>query len=136
MLDLGGLAPYGDLMAKQIGVVRYDKRPWTLNSERRMHRMERAKLVKEWREAFCWLARSNHLPKLECAIILVQPCSKDKRLQDCDACHPAAKAAIDGLVDAGVLKTDGPKHLCEIRYLAPIVGSADSLTLIIFERTS
>jgi hypothetical protein len=134
MLDLGGLDPYGDPMPTHIAVVRYDKRPWTLNAERSMHRMERAKLAREWRDAFHWLARMNHLPKVEQAIILVQPHLKGKRSQDCDACHPAAKAAIDGLVDAGVLKGDSPQYVTEIRYLAPLMDSTDGLTIIVAER--
>lgn len=116
------------------GVVHYAKRPWTTNAERRMHHMERAGLVREWRETFGWLARMERLKPITQAIIVVQPHLKGKRSMDCDACMPAAKAAIDGLVDAGVLISDAPPNVVEIRYMAPILESKDGLTLFIYNR--
>lgn len=112
-------------------VVRFNKRPWTLNAERRMHYMTRAALVREWREAFMMLARVNQVIVFKKAVVIVQPYHSKGPRQDVDACHPAAKAAIDGLVDAGVLISDGPEHLIEIRYMASIHDSVDGLSLII-----
>ena len=99
-----------------------------------MHHMERAALTREWREAFGWLARKEHLAPVSQAIIVVQPHLRFKRSMDCDACMPAAKAAIDGLIDAGVLIDDKPPNIVEIRYSAPILDSEDGLTLLIYNR--
>lgn len=38
--------------------------------------------------------------------------------QDLGACHPAAKAAIDGLVDAGGIPDDDPEHVWELTFIA------------------
>lgn len=111
--------------------VRYNKRPWTINAERRMHYQTRAALVREWRESFMILARANSVPIYDKAVLIVQPHHIKGPLQDVDACHPAAKAAIDGLVDAGVLKGDGPAHVIEIRYMASLPDSSEGLSIII-----
>jgi hypothetical protein len=53
---------------------------------------------------------------------------------DTGACYPAVKAAIDGLVDAGVLPGDTGTHVPSITFLAPIrVGKdqQESLTLVV-----
>jgi hypothetical protein len=47
------------------------------------------------------------------------------------ACYPAAKAAVDGLVDAGVVENDTPDHVTEIRFTAPAMGSHDALVLVV-----
>lgn len=112
-------------------VVRYNKKPWTLNAERRMHYQARAALAREWRDSFMILARANQIPRFEQAVLIVQPHHVKGPLQDVDACHPAAKSAIDGLVDAGVLIGDGPKYVIEIRYMASLPDSADGLSILI-----
>lgn len=134
MLDpnLDGL--YVDPMAYVTSVLHYGKRPVTLNAERRMHHFERAKIVKEWRDAFAWLAKLNHVPKLDKVVIIAQPHLAGGRMQDCDACHPSVKAAIDGLVDAKVLIDDAPPHVLEIRYMAPIKDANDGLTITVIAR--
>jgi hypothetical protein len=137
MLDLNDIESYLRSMdeIRLVSVVRYDKRPHTLNAERRLHHMQRAKLAREWRDAFNWLARLHRLPRLEAAVVIVQPHRAKGPAQDADACHPAAKAAIDGLVDAGVLPSDGPKHLLEVRYMTAIPDPKDGLSLVICERS-
>ena len=102
--------------------VTYDARPWTTNAERRMHYMERAHHVAEWRQAFAVLARSAHLPKLERARVIVCPIQPRGRIADHWAYAPAAKAAIDGLVDAHVLVDDDPLHVVEVVWRAPTRG--------------
>lgn len=131
MLDPFTLEAYLRTMPRICSVVRYDKRPWTLNAERRMHRMQRAAHAREWRQAFGWLAIRNRVPAFERAVLIVQPHLAKGQPQDVDACHPAAKAAIDGLVDAGVLISDGPRHVIEIRYMAALPDSRDGLSILI-----
>lgn len=124
------------MTVSQAVVIRYDQRPWTLNAERRMHRLERARTAREWRTAFAVLAAANRVGAFGSTpvIVLIQPHLAHGRMFDCDACHPAAKAAIDGLVDAGVLDGDDPEHVTEIRYLRPLRDSADGLTVVILPR--
>lgn len=96
-----------------------------------MHYQGRAALAREWRQAFFWLAKANKVVAYEKAVVIVQPYYVKGPRQDVDACSPAAKAAIDGLVDAGVLITDGPNHVIEIRYMASLPDSVEGLSLII-----
>ena len=98
----------------------YKVRPWTTNAERNWHHMKRAKHVKEWREAFHWLAKT-HKP-LAHATITIEPWQKGGILADVAACNPAAKAAIDGIVDAGILKDDSPQYLHSVTFLQPQKG--------------
>lgn len=110
--------------------VTYQQRPWTTNAERRLNRYRRAELVREWRQAFNLLARAAKIPHLERVHITVQPEQKSGVLQDVAACNPAAKAAIDGLVDAQVIKDDSPDYLTHVTFNQPIRGR-NALTLII-----
>ena len=111
--------------------IEYQQRPWTTNKERTEHHMTRAKRVKEWREAFAWLARAQRIPPLVSARIAAKPWQKGGVLQDVAACNPAVKAAIDGLVDAGVLPDDSPAYLTSVEFFAPEKGR-DALTLYVY----
>ncbi len=135
MLDPSRKISYLSGMPSSSAVVRFNGKPWTLNSERRMHYQARAILAREWRYAFMILAKANAVPKFDQVVLIIQPHHVSGPVQDVDACHPAAKAAIDGLVDAGVLKTDGPQHVAEIRYLKSLLDSVSGLSVIICEVT-
>lgn len=100
----------------------YANRPWTTNGERASNRWERAKLVKEWRGVFYWLAKQQQIPALDHADITVEVFQKNGRLQDVAAANPAVKAAIDGLVDAGVFPDDSSQFVRSIKFLAPQRG--------------
>lgn len=107
-------------------------RPWTTNHERRLHHLARARLVAEWRQAFAVLVREAQLPRLERAVVTAsQLLANAKSRPDVGACLPAVKAAVDGLVDAGVLEDDDPDHLLELRFTAPAVGGHDALVLLV-----
>lgn len=95
-------------------------RPWTTNAERASNRWERAKLTKEWRHGFQLLAKSEKIPPMSWIAVTVEPHQQGGRLQDVGACNPAVKAAIDGLVDAGILPDDSPKYVRSLIYLPPI----------------
>lgn len=95
------------------------QRPWTTNSERSGNRWERASNTAEWRQLYGWLCKTQRLPRLTNAVVSVGLSMKG-RLQDCAACNPAVKAAIDGLVDGGILLDDTPEHLLGILFLAPV----------------
>ncbi len=115
-------------------ILSYPARPWTTNAERRLAPHARARLVKEWREAFFWLAKSAEIPRLEAATVTVVQHSRDARWKpDTGACMPAAKAAVDGLVDAGVLADDGAAFVRALVFLPPVIDGADGLELVIKE---
>ena len=108
----------------------YEARPWTLNVERQGNRWKRAGLVKEWRPAFRDLAREARMQACQSIGVTVWPEVKDGRsLPDTAACVGAAKAAIDGVTDAGVIPDDGPAHVRRLTFMAPIVSGRDALTL-------
>jgi hypothetical protein len=67
--------------------------------------------------------------------VLVTPHLRDGRTQDVGACYPAAKAAIDGLVDAGVIPDDGPQYVTRLTFDPPVLRSAagDALELSLVE---
>ena len=108
--------------------LRRDARPWTTNAERSANHWTRAKLTKEWREAFAWIAKSQRIPPLAWATIAAQPTQKGGRLQDTGGCAPTVKAAVDGIVDAGVFPDDSPAYVRTLTYLTPLRG-ASSLTV-------
>jgi crossover junction endodeoxyribonuclease RusA len=108
----------------------FNQRPWTTNAERKGNRWERAELVKVWRSAFQILAKSERIPPMTWMSVTVEPHQKGGRLQDVGACHPSVKAAIDGMVDAGVLPDDSSQYLRSLIYLPP-VNDKNSLVLYI-----
>ena len=112
----------------------YDVRPdFTLNKERTKHHMVRAKVVKEWREAFRQLCQDNMVGQMNKVEIIVQPYVLNGRFrQDVAACFPVTKAAIDGLVDAGVLIDDHADIVVRLTFLAPKFGK-DALSLTVTE---
>lgn len=109
-------------------------RPPTMNEHRTLHYRERAKVDKAWRHAFAMLTLAAKVPTLERVDVVVTPLHANGRSpQDVAACAPAAKAAIDGLVDAGVMVDDGPAWLRRVIFEQPEVGGCDGLRLTIME---
>ncbi len=107
-------------------------RPMTINSERRAsgHWATRAKMTKEWREAFFILAKAAKIPKLQWIEVEVDHVNRDGRLSDPVACLPSLKAGLDGVVDSGIIPNDTGKYVKKVTFLAPrMVKGEDSLTL-------
>jgi len=114
--------------------VQDDQRPWTTNSERTWHFQKRAARVRETRERFFWLAKEAKIPALSKIDVTAVPLVKNRRsMQDVGACFPAVKAAIDGLVDAGVIPDDDAEHLDKLTFYAPRVGDVEGLRLVVME---
>jgi len=63
--------------------------------------------------------------------VTVEPHQKGGRPQDVGACNPSVKAAIDGLVDAGVLPDDSSMFVRSITYLP---AKTDKNSLVIYIR--
>lgn len=111
-------------------VVTHRDLPWTVNEERTWHHMKRHAKVKEWREAFCWLARVENIPKLES--VYVHCLSHLKRLtRDHCAELGAFKAGLDGIVDAGVLEDDRPPFVKTVTFHTPMRNSINQMSIIL-----
>ena len=108
----------------------YDSRPWTLNNERTWHYHERARLVKEWRQAFWALAKQVKVPHCDEIGVEAFPSFAKGRLCDCEGTLPAVKAAVDGLVDARVVDDDGPAFVKWIT-LHAATRTTDALRLVV-----
>ncbi|MFJ3793948.1 hypothetical protein [Kitasatospora sp. NPDC090091] len=108
-----------------------------LNANQRQHHQAKARLVKEIRTAAWAAARSARLPRLERAHILyvVHPNSVSRR-RDPGNWAPSAKAAVDGLVDAGVLDDDNSTRLLgpDPRLGSPVKGY--QLVLVVTDLTA
>jgi hypothetical protein len=108
----------------------YEARPWTLNVERQGSQWTRAKLVAEWRPAFCLLAREARIPACQALAVTARPELRHAGgIPDTAACIGAAKAGIDGLIDAGVLPDDGPGYVRRLTFEAPVITGRWALTL-------
>jgi crossover junction endodeoxyribonuclease RusA len=101
----------------------YHSRPWTVNSERKWNHFRRAEVVRAWREAFYVLAKEAKIPSLRLIEVEATPVLSGRgRPQDVGAAGNAVKAAIDGIVDAGVVPDDSPTYLRKISFCAPEKG--------------
>ncbi len=104
--------------------VTYWERPWTLNAERsggnrgHKHWSKTRNVTAIWRDAFRLLALANKAPQWQQAHIVVD-CVMRHPLPDTGNNYPAFKAALDGLIDAGVLPDDSGKHVLSITMNAP-----------------
>jgi hypothetical protein len=106
----------------------------TVNKLRTVHFHERALHDATWRTSACWEAVQAQVPKLDKVKITACPWLKGRRSQDVAACLPSVKAAIDGLVDAGVLPDDTPNHVLSLEFLPPALGAeVDELVLTLEE---
>ena len=114
----------------------YNARPWSFNVERRTNRFQRAPMVAEWRDAYRLLALESKVPPLQWIHVEARPQYRTARsLPDTAACVGSVKAAIDGLVDAGVLPDDGPELVRRVTFEAPVVDRglhSDRLVLVVY----
>ncbi len=110
----------------------YD-RPWTSNAQRQMNHYRQAELVKEWRHAFATLAREAKVPALGAIRITAQSHLVGRRSRDWLAEAPAIKAAVDGLVDAGVIPDDDPTHMLGGTILAPVLKAERNALVLVVE---
>ena len=113
-------------------LLRYPARITSANRFRNLNHHAKGRISAEWREAFAWLARAARTPAFKSVGITIDVELTGGRQMDCDASAPCSKAAIDGLVDAGVIEDDKPPFVRWIRYNAPRIRcSEDALILTI-----
>jgi Holliday junction resolvase RusA-like endonuclease len=82
-----------------------------LNANQRYHWRVRAERTKHIRSTAEILARGAKIPTLARAHIIGEFRPPNRRRRDVANLYPSFKAAIDGLVDAGVLEDDDDTHL-------------------------
>lgn len=117
---------------RQWTLIHYDA-PWLINRDRTMHYMARHKLIKEWQWAFKMLAMEAKLPKnLDHISVEITHFFTSKRSPDWGSCEPAAKAALDGLVQYGLVKDDAPRWV-ETHHMGPVRAKKPALQLVIKE---
>lgn len=87
--------------------VRVPSSGW-LNANQRQHWTARSDLTAAWRRAAAWCARSARVPSLGQSRVVAELCMVPRRRVRIDPANyaPTAKAAVDGLVDAGIWPDD------------------------------
>jgi len=97
-----------------------------INANQNLHFRRKAEMVKVIRNAAWTMARHSNIPALQRAHIyfVIHPDTSIKR-RDPGNWAPSAKAAVDGLVDAGVLPDDDCTRLIgpDPRIGTPVKGS-------------
>ena len=105
----------------------------TLNAERTQHWRKRAKYVKAVRTAFTEATLEAGVPHLDRARMVAQPLQTRGPLADILGHVPTVKAAIDGIVDAGVLEDDRPAYLLAVVCRPPIFHVTTGLAIAIID---
>jgi crossover junction endodeoxyribonuclease RusA len=133
------------LTARQSAIV---AQPWTLTipaPARWLSANQRTDLRRQtpdrraWRDTTAVLARAAKLPKLDRAHIVATLHFTDRRQRDPHNYYPTIKAAVDGLVDYGLLPDDSSRYLIgpDLRLGEPIAwqryGPPGRLVLVIAE---
>ena len=114
-----------------------DEPAWTLNAERSWHWSKRASRTKSTREKFYWLSKIEQVPKLDYVSIDIIPLIKKGSggaVADPGSHFPSAKAAIDGIVDSGVIEDDNGKFIQRITFWSPQPAENQGLRVVITER--
>lgn len=82
-----------------------------ISTNDRQHWRVRAGFTSTWRERTAWRAKQLHIRAMQRAEIEALLIFPVRRRRDPHNFMPTIKAAIDGLVDAGVLPDDDSTHL-------------------------
>ena len=100
-------------------------RPPVVNGQRHRHWAVQSRVTRDWREAGAQAAMVAAVPS-GLAAVAVEAFGRYPTfasMPDPDGIQPAVKAAIDGLVDRGVIADDDRTHLPRgIHYLPPQVA--------------
>lgn len=107
----------------------YEAKPIYLNAWRTMHHFQWAKIRKEWRESFHYLYLANPQAFRGSPVDIIVEHEVKSRLPDVCAVMECYKAALDGLVDGGLLIDDGPGYINSVTFVQPVKTGRDALTL-------
>lgn len=94
-------------------------RSWTLNliapakwlNENDRHKRRPDRIIACWRSLAAAIATHEKVPKLKACTIEATLRWPDNRRRDSGNFFPTVKAAVDGIVDAGVLDDDSDRHV-------------------------
>jgi len=108
---------------------------WTLNSERRLNHFRRAELTATVRSLAAAEALRTRVGAIKPPVGIEVGVTAGRRgpLADAGAYVGVAKAAIDGLVDAGMLPDDGPRYVQWVRLWAPVRGAESAVEVWIVQ---
>jgi len=87
-------------------VTPFDRPPMSSNDQRRAHWQKVRAIKKQVGDAVAWLARQQGIKDVGPAAVEFIWFAPDKRRRDSDSLGPFVKAALDGLVQAGVFPDD------------------------------
>lgn len=109
---------------------------WSINAERSMHYRKRAALVSPVRTASMLLAADamragTVAPYWGPVTVTFRPHQATANLADTANHLPACKAALDGIVDAGILHDDDSAHVVAQTFLAPVKAKPTGVTVVV-----
>jgi hypothetical protein len=91
----------------------------SLNAERSAHWSARSRGSQQWRADAKVLGKALGTGCLDQVSVAATPWQAKGKLADAGNHLPSVKAAIDGLVDAGIIPDDSPAHLRTLTMHAP-----------------
>lgn len=109
-------------------------RPLTQNETRRLHHYSEAAQKKQLKlQARAAIRAAQLAPITEPAAVIFTHRPADRRRRDTDGPAPALKAALDALVDEGIIPDDNSGHVPKVlyHYLPPIPGEPAACWLTI-----
>lgn len=86
-------------------------RALVVNSNHRLHFMERSRKTRELRNLASWAARAQLKPVEGRVRVLCTYQWPDARRRDAENLAPTSKACVDGIRDAGILPDDDSRHV-------------------------
>lgn len=89
----------------------YDTPP--LNANQRMHWAKRAKITKAIRHEIAWRVKARRLEPARHISVQLNYLPKQNRRRDLGNLMPTHKAALDGVVDSGLIPDDTPDYVQE-----------------------
>lgn len=92
-------------------------------------------IIRSWRAMSCLIAEQQKIPLLEKVKIRAVYHPPDNRRRDTSNIFPTIKAAVDGIVDAGVLKDDSDKYVISVEMVRGSNVKLGQLVIEIIEVT-
>ncbi|MCF1592441.1 MULTISPECIES: hypothetical protein [Streptomyces] len=107
-----------------------------MTSNERLHHLQRSDRTRALRQAARIAAQVARVPHLERAYVTCYLRAKDRRRRDPGNWYPSAKAALDGVVDAGVLTDDDATRVIgpDMR-LGEVLKTGPQLVLVVTDLT-
>ncbi|WP_280475486.1 hypothetical protein [Nocardia asiatica] len=109
-----------------------DRPPLTSNRQRGAHWTK----VREARNTVAWLIRQaggDTLPRLDRCHVAITWHAPDRRTRDAGSLHAFGKAAIDALVDLGVLVKDDANHVLSESYAVELASPDPRIAIALEE---